>query len=689
MEQTRFRWVRAIARVIVVGLSEAAGLMLMTHIIPGLRVDGLETAIIVVGVIALLNAILWPFLSRIALPFLVFTFGVGALILNGLLIWISTLVVHGFHADGWALVIVPIGIAAINTAVSGILTIDDDAPYFRAVLERQAKRASKTRTSKPGVIFLEIDGCSEFILREAIGRGHMPSLAGWIQDGTHHLMHWETDLSCQTGVSQAGILHGNNDNMPAFRWVEKENGNKIVASNGPSDAPMLEKRISNGKGLLAVNGASRSNLFSGDARDVIFTYSKFTNLKEFYTKAWYFFYSNPYNFPRTLALYCWDILAELAGQLRQWAKNVQPRIHRGPVYLVMRATTNVFMREITTYTIVGDILSGQVDTLYATYMGYDEIAHHSGIADHDAFQALKQLDKHFGRLEKARKLALRPYQIVILSDHGQSQGATFKQRYGVSLEDLVKQLLPQNLTIHSELYTNTDHFGEVVTMPLEEGKKRIQEGANRTVEGGKQFTKQVRETITTKDTTKDGQESAASERPKKSRDVIVLASGNLGLVYFTKWQKRLTYEEMMQFFPKLIPGLAKHEGVGFVMVQSEQGPLVIGAGGEYHLNDDSIIGANPLREMGPRAAVHLRRSSGFRYAPDILVNSIYDTQKDQVAAFEELVGSHGGLGGNQSKPFLMVPSEWEFDGEIVGAENVHVRFKNQLEKLWAPFTITS
>ena len=271
MNQTRFRWVRSIARVIVIGLSEALGLLLMTHFVPGLRVDTWGTAIIVVSVIALLNAFLWPFLSRIALPFLVFTFGVGALILNGLLVWLSTLLVQGFHADGWALVIVPIGIAAINTAVSGILTIDDDGPYYRAVLARQAKRSSKARTAKPGVIFLEIDGCSEFILREAMRKGHMPTLSNWLEKGTHHLLQWETDLSCQTGVSQAGILHGNNENMPAFRWVEKENGNKIVASNGPSDAPMLEKRISNGKGLLATNGASRSNLFSGDARDVIFT----------------------------------------------------------------------------------------------------------------------------------------------------------------------------------------------------------------------------------------------------------------------------------------------------------------------------------------------------------------------------------------------------------------------------------
>ncbi|MGA3108908.1 MAG: phage holin family protein [Candidatus Bathyarchaeia archaeon] len=676
MDREKRQSLRSVARVIVVWISEAVGLVLMVRFVPGLRFDSWGIGILVVGVIALLNAILWPILSRIALPFLFFTFGIGALALNGLIVWLSSLVVPGFHVEGWALILVPIGIAVINTAVSGILTIDDDARYFSAVLLRHAKRSSKTSAAtKPGVIFLEIDGCSEFILREAMRRGYMPTLAGWLKKGSHKLRQWETDLSSQTGASQAGILHGNNSNMPAFRWVEKENENKMVASNGPSDAPLLEKRISNGKGLLATNGASRSNLFSGDAQDVIFTYSKFTDLRGFYTKAWYFFYSNPYNFPRTLALYCWDILSELRSQLRHRMGNVQPRIHRGPVYLAMRATTNVFMREITTYAIVGDIIAGQVDALYATYMGYDEIAHHNGVADHDAFLALRQLDKHFARLEKAGEFSSRKYKFVILSDHGQSNGAPFRQRYGLSLKDLVQRLLPETFTIHSHLDTNQDHFGHVVTAPFENGQRVFREG-------GKRLTRRVKGTIF-KDIAEHRRSETLDEKaPSKNAHVIVLASGNLGLVYFTQWKERMTYEQLNKAFPDLIPGLAKHEGIGFILVRSEKyGPLVIGAKGIYHLADNSVEGENPLSDFGPHAADHIRRTDGFKYAPDILVNSFYDPESDEVAAFEELVGSHGGLGGNQSKPFLMTPSEWDFGGtEIVGAETLHKVLKVRLEQ---------
>ena len=69
----------------------------------------------------------------------------------------------------------------------------------------------------------------------------------------------------------------------------------------------------------------------------------------------------------------------------------------------------------------------------------------------------------------------------------------------------------------------------------------------------------------------------------------------------------------------------------------------------------------------------------FPDAPDILVNSFYDPEIDEVAAFEELVGSHGGLGGGQTSPFIMFPSEWEFENvNIVGASELHTQLKKLL-----------
>jgi putative membrane protein len=172
----------------------------------------------------------------------------------------------------------------------------------------------------------------------------------------------------------------------------------------------------------------------------------------------------------------------------------------------------------------------------------------------------------------------------------------------------------------------------------------------------------------------------SEEKKQKGAGAIVLASGNLGLIYFTKWPWRLTLEEINSVYPDMIPGLVNHDGVGFIMLKSkERGPLVIGAKGTYYLAVDKIEGENPLLKFGEHAAMHLRRTDGFSYVPDILVMSLYDPKTNEVAAFEELIGSHGGLGGDQTKPFIMHPAEWNLNNEpIVGAEKVYKLLKNKI-----------
>ena len=133
----------------------------------------------------------------------------------------------------------------------------------------------------------------------------------------------------------------------------------------------------------------------------------------------------------------------------------------------------------------------------------------------------------------------------------------------------------------------------------------------------------------------------------------------------------------------MVKGLSQHEGVSFAMVHSkEKGSVIIGAKGKYYLADDKIEGENPLAKFENRAAAHLSRLDSFNYVPDILLISMYDTEKDEVAAFEELIGSHGGLGGTQSKPFILHPTEWDLGNEeIVGAENICQIFKREMANI--------
>jgi len=438
-----------------------------------------------------------------------------------------------------------------------------------------------------------------------------------------------------------------------------------MVSTGLKDAPIVEKRISDGKGLLAINGASRANLFSGDAEDVIFTFSKLKSLGGFYSIAWHYVFYDASYFSRIVCLFFWDALLDYKSQIMHRIKNIKPRIYRGITYPFVRAGANVFLREVTTLALTGDILKCHIDVEYVTYLGYDEIAHHSGVRDEDAFQALKGLDKQFRRVEIAARLSYRDYHLVIHSDHGQTNGATFKQRYGKTLEDVVRELLPAETKICSDMSSSSeDHFEIAFKAPGVKVKEFFKDKSDNVNDYVQKYVVKSEKT------------------PETETSVMVLASGNLGMVYLTDHVKRLDYQEMNQIYPDLIPGLAKNEGIGFILVNSHiHGPLVIGNNGTYYLRDDKFEGENPLTDFGPNAAEHLKRTNNFKYTPDILVISLYDQKMNEVAAFEELVGSHGGIGGEQSFPFILHPSDWDIEDGMISAEKVHQAFKAEIQRL--------
>ena len=641
---------RNFKRSLIVFIGNVLGIYLICFLGLGVEVNYFDDIILLVLFISLINAILWPFLTRIAMPFLVLTFGFGTLILNGLLLQFFA-PLFDIEIKGAAIILAPLAMAAVTTVLSSLITIEDDSSYYRSVL-RDAKKKRKTEIKDyPGVIIVEIDGLAYEVLCEAIERGDMPTIKEMIDSTEYTLRMWETDLSSQTGASQAGILHGNNEGIVAFRWIEKGNGNQMMQCSGISKVPELEQRISDGNGLLVDNGASRSNLFSGDTDNVIFTFSKIMEFKKLYNKAWYSVFSNPSNFARIVALFLADIIREICSQIMHSVKNIRPRIKRGIVYIPTRAATNVFMREINTSTLIGDMMVGDVDVAYSTYLGYDEIAHHSGVRDNDAWFALREMDKQIKHLTDANRYCPRDYQFVIQSDHGQTNGATFTQRYGETFEDFVKSLLPEDMSMFAKMASNDDHFARDYA-PFSRKDKRIE---------------------------KEKEE----EQELSESEVIILASGNLAMIYLTQWDYRLTYEELNSYFPKLIPGIINNEYVGFILVKSqEHGDLAIGKNGTYYLDSGEIKGENPIEGFGDNIVRHLKRTSSFEHTPDILVNSFYDKEADEVCAFEELVGSHGGAGGDQSKPFILYPSNWNVsDEEIIGAENIYKLLKENLAEL--------
>jgi uncharacterized membrane protein YvlD (DUF360 family) len=638
-------------------------------LIPGIELPSFRAALIATAAIAVLNALLWPVVIRIVLPVTVFTFGLGSLVLNAALMMLVIDWIDGSPPDFLAAVAASVVLSAALTILTPALSFDDDARQLRLVRRRARRVRESNRTEVPGVILFEIDGLAEPVLQRALREGHAPTMARWVEEGSHRVIPWECDLSSQTGASQAGLLLGSNYDMPAFRWYEKESERTMV-SNHLKDAAELERRRSDGGGLLAAGGASRGNMFSGDAPRCSATMSTVKDRSRSSAREYFAYFADPYGFTRTIALYIWDAFLELRAARRQRRSGAE-HIERGGLYPMMRGAITVVMRDLNVATLMGDIVEG-VPVVYSTFVGYDEVAHHSGIEEPDAFAVLKQHDAQLARLEKAIEQAPRPYHLVVLSDHGQSQGRPFRQRYDLELGELVERSLQEG-----EVFAPAPSDEGLSTVGGALTDARDEDGA-----GARMLARATRGSMV-EDQVELGPNREAREAERldaSDHEAVVLASGGLGLIYLTERRERLTMGEIDRLHPSLIPALVGHPGIGLVMVRSDGGgAIILGGYGSRVLDDDSVTGVDPLRDFGENAADHLRRTDGFPHCPDLLVNCMYDPERNEVAPFEEFMGSHGGIGGWQSRPFALVPSTWRApDDPIVGVRAMHDALRSWL-----------
>jgi uncharacterized membrane protein YvlD (DUF360 family) len=657
-------------------LLDAVILLLLSELLDGFVLDGPATALGAAALIGLLNALVWPTLARFALPLTVLTLGIGALLLNGLLVTVAIDALPGATIDGvFEGTVVTIVMAALTAAVYSLLAIDEDEAWHRNVVRRQARRREQVVESDvPGVLFLEIDGLAHDVLLRALQDGSAPTLASWVRSGSHRLRRWETDWSSQTGACQAGLLHGSNEDMPAFRWWEKERGAAIV-TNHPRDAEEIERRHSDGRGLLHADGASRANILSGDAPHSMLTMSTALHRRRPIGRDYAAYFARPYAVARTFVLCLADIVRERRAARGQVRDDVRPRIERSRTYALVRAWGTVVQRDLQVATVIGDVLCGR-PVVYTTFLAYDEVAHHSGIERHDALAVLHDLDRQIARVARARADAPRPYRLVILSDHGQSQGETFRDRYGQTLEQLVREACDTESVIAAE--AGDDDALSYLSAGLTE-VARDDTAAARTVRVATRDRRVDGVVTLDPDARREIEQAPGDELPELS----VMASGCLGLVSFPREPGRLGLERIEALYPRLLPTLRDHPGIGFVLVRSErQGAVALGAGGTRFLDEDRVEGEDPLAPFGPNAADHLRRTDGFPHCADLMLNSTCWPEFEEVAAFEELVGSHGGMGGTQSFPFVLHPSELEWpDEEVVGAERVHRIFRSWLTGL--------
>ena len=642
----RSRWSTALAVVLL----DWAALSLTIAMLPGISATTGWAVLLAAAVLGVLGAVLRPavavLLARIGWAGVI----LGWLLSQAALVYLALSVTPGLRITGfwpafWASwvygALVSIGLWFITAGQPGMIT------RHLLRVNRRYRRATPA-SDAPGVVMIQVDGLSAPLAQWAIASGSLPTLARWLRSGSHTLAEWHAQLPATTPASQAGLLHGASAEVPAFRWYEKEHG-RLVVTNRPRDSALVESRLTDGRGLLADGGVSVSNVFSGDAPTSLLTMSTVGARRGSGGPASYLstYLIDPFGLTHSLFLTIGEIVKELHQARRQRLRHVEPRIVRTSSYVLLRGLTNVLLRHLNLSIIAEHMMRG-APSIYCDFVDYDEIAHHAGPARPEALAALEGIDGVLATLEELAAAAPRPYHFVVVSDHGQSQGATFAQRYGVGLEDVVRALIagsgPSVVATHED-----EQAGRFRTLCAALLHHRDSAGA-----------------------------TAQETRP----EIVVAASGNLALVYLARHLGRMSMEDIEVRHPALLAGLAGHAGVGWVLVRSRRfGPVVLGREGRRFLDGDLVEGEDPLAGFAQSAADDLRRHDTLPHVGDILVNSALDPVTGEVAAFEELIGCHGGLGGWQDRPMLIHPAGWPVDVELVGADAVHRQLVRWLEKL--------
>ena len=635
-------------------------------ILPGVQASGPASVVLLAFVVLAVGAVLRLILLSLSVVLGALALLVAGILVQAVILGIALALTPGFQANSFADIVVASWSAAIVAALFNWLFDAGSEEIFHAHVLGRAVRVAGIygeQTDQKGMLIIQLDGVSAPLLRQAITGGAMPTVSRWLRSGDYKLREWHTGLPATTPAGQGVLLHGDIQRIPSFRWYEKDRG-KIMAANRPADAAEVEARMSDGRGLLADGGVSISNLFSGDAPTRLLTMSdarlpsRQDGIASFAT-AWS-------GLSRSLVVFVGQMIAEWHQGRRQRLRNVRPRVRRGGIFVFLRGLTTVVLRDLNV-SIVAEQMARGASTIFVDFVDYDEVAHHAGPSRPEAMRTLDGLDGVLQFFEEVAGEVNRDYEIVLVSDHGQSQGATFRQLSGGTVHEIVAALIADDVGIETSCEEVSDaHIAEQwgPANMLLTGVVRSTNVLGRPARG------LLRDRISR--TGGKGDVAVAlgrSKRPNKPNGadvqplVLVVAAGSLAHLYLTDEEGRIGRERVDRRYPQLIDGLARHPHIGAVMMRDGQDLVVFGTGGWRLLRGDSTSGGegeDPLEPYGSRAAADLIALDRRDHVGDIVLLGRHDPVLGDVTAFEELVGSHGGLGGLQTSALLIHRSSWDW-----------------------------
>ncbi|GGF42696.1 membrane protein [Marmoricola endophyticus] len=650
-----WRWLVGVVRGFLVSF---AALGVTLWVVPGEQVPegGTEAVATLVVTVLVVGALLRPFLTALT----VLT-GVAGLLVIGFLaqtiiLGVALSLVPGIEPIPVPeLVVVAWCVAVVAAVLNWLVDTSSEEVFHGQVMGRAVRTARQREVSGPGLLVIQLDGVAQPLLRQAAAAGAMPFLTRMVRSGEHRLRGWHTGLPSTTPAGQAVLLHGQTAPIPAFRWYDKQRG-RVLECSKPADAGVIEGDFARGDGLLSQDGVSVANQFSGDAAYYALTMSH-PRLPGSERGAAAFAAARS-GFARSFVMLVGQIAVELYQGRRQRLRNVVPRVPRRGAFVLLRGLTTVVLRDLAV-SIVADQMARGAPVIYVDFVDYDEVAHHAGPTRPESLRTLESLDNLIGFFTELSAEVGRDYEIAIVSDHGQTQGSTFLQLEGRTLADAVRGIVEGAPRSRSH-GTPAETLGPANLLRASGRRTLLPPRLGRGREDG-------------------------ADRHDDVPNVEVVASGSIAHLYLTGEPGRLSRDVVDRLVPSLVPGLCAIESVGVVMTRDAAGVLRVENGrGHRLLTADGCEGGegeDPLAAYGDLAAADLYALEAKHHVGDVVVLGRFDPVLTEVAAFEELVGSHGGLGGWQTEALLVHPADWDVPDAPLDGMAVHTALCGRLVQL--------
>ncbi|MFQ5511222.1 MAG: phage holin family protein [Candidatus Krumholzibacteriia bacterium] len=652
----RFRLIRDIVlRYTLVWVADAVSIAVAAFLLPGiyfLRGDRFWylhpfTVALLFG---LLNALVRPMLIILLLPITFVTLGLATLVLNSALFYFTPVLVQTFVIESFGAAVVGLLVLTLaNTLLGNLIQLGDDYSFYATLMNKFSTltRPRQVDLHNRGLLVLQIDGLSYGSFKQAVKKGKVPFLSALLKRRRHVIRKWFSGLPSQTSAVQAGIFYGSSYDVPGFRWYDKKAG-KMVVSSSASDLRAIDERIGAGRRSILAGGTCINTLVHGNAGKKILTVSSLSDkdikhhrgeLEDFAI-----FSLHPHLYTRTILFMLWDFLVDRVEAGIEFMKRGNPRLVRTVKFSLHRAVGNACFREITSFFVREDIVRG-MPIIFANFIGYDMVAHYAGPDSLNALSTLTGIDRRFKQINRTiRKKASKHFDVIILSDHGQTRCVSFAGLYGKSLDRVIQDKL-DNRRVGRPV------TGELAYLDTLLREMRVVEEAygTRPIRRGRRTLERLHAKI---------KQEAVEE--KAAGNVVVCPSGNLAHVYFTEVPDRLPTEYVIEKYPALLGGLVSHPGVGFVITTNRDGELMMmGKEGMRRLRSGHVEGSDPLSAYtngsDDRGTIDaLVQMSGYPNAGDLVVNGAIRPD-GSVVSFENQRGTHGGLGGEQTEPFIIYP----------------------------------